>query len=208
VTPTRRAALGGIVGPASFVGAWITGAAVTSIPYSSIHDAISRLAATGADTRPLMTTGFVVFGMSLPVYATALRARVSGPAWITAASTGLATLAVAAAPLDHSAAIDRWHGVFAGIGYVTLAATPLLAARPLRAAGHRRLARFGVAAGATSAIALALTTTGLPTGLFQRLGLTVSDVWIVTSAVLIATGALTQATGGEPNDAAPPQSIR
>ncbi len=208
LTSARRAALGGVVGPAAFIGAWIAGAASTSIPYSSVDDAISRLAAVGADSRPLMTTGFVVFGLSLPVYAIALRAGVRGPAWIAAATTGVATLAVAATPLDRSTTVDRWHGVFAGIGYVALAATPLLAARPLFAAGHRRLAGFGVAAGITSAIALALTTTALPTGLFQRLGLTVSDAWIVASAVLLALGSIRRSTVGESSDVAPQQPPR
>ncbi len=187
--PVRTAALGGVVGPAGFIGAWVLGAAVTSAPYSSIDDAISRLAAVGSDTRWLMTAGFVTFGLSLPVYATALRATVPGPAWMTAAATGVATLAVAAAPLDRSEAIDRLHGIFAGIGYLTLAATPLLAVAPLRGMGHYRLARSGIAAGLTSMTALALTTTGLRTGLFQRVGLTVSDAWIIATALTVARGA-------------------
>jgi hypothetical membrane protein len=190
VMSPRRAALGGVVGPAAFIGAWIVGAATTSVPYSSIDDAISRLAAIGADTRSLMTAGFIVFGAALPVYSASLKATVRGPAWITAAATGLATLGVAATPLDRSATLDRWHNVCAGIGYVTLAATPLLAAASLRAHGHRRLAHFGIGAGVTSAVSLALSTAGLPTGLFQRLGLTVSDIWIVASAVLIAYGVI------------------
>lgn len=183
--PFRTATLGGVIGPAGFIGAWVIGAAVTAAPYSSIDDAISRLAAVDSDIRWLMTAGFVTFGLSLPVYARALRATVPGRAWITATATGLATLAVAAAPLDRSDSVDRLHGIFAGIGYLTLAATPLLAARPLIAMGHRRLARSGIAAGLTSAISLALTTTGLPTGLFQRVGLTVSDAWIVAAALAI-----------------------
>lgn len=186
--PVRTAALGGVIGPAGFIGAWAVGAAVTSAPYSSIDDAISRLAAVGADTRWLMTAGFVTFGVSLPVYGWALRSTVPGRAWITAAATGVATLAVAATPLDRSDTVDRLHAVFAGIGYLTLAATPLLAARPLLAMGHRRLARTGIAAGVTSALALAATTTGLPTGLFQRVGLTVSDAWIIATAVAITRG--------------------
>lgn len=184
----RTAALGGVVGPAGFIGAWVIGAAATSAPYSSIDDAISRLAAVGSDTRWLMTAGFVTFGLSLPVYAWALRSTVPGRGWITATATGLATLAVAAAPLDRSNTVDRLHGIFAGIGYLTLAATPFLAASPLLAMGHRRLARSGIAAGTTSAIALALTTTGLPTGLFQRVGLTASDAWIVATALAIRRG--------------------
>ena len=186
----RTAALGGVIGPVSFIGAWVIGAAATSAPYSSIDDAISRLAAVGSDTRWLMTAGFVTFGVSLPAYALALRSTVHGRAWITAAATGLATLAVAATPLDRSDTVDRLHAIFAGIGYLTLAATPLFAASPLRAMGHPRLARFGIAAGLTSATALALTTTGLPTGLFQRVGLTVSDAWVITSALAISRGVL------------------
>ena len=180
----RTAALGGVVGPAAFIGAWTIGAAVTTVEYSSIDDAISRLAVVGADTRALMTAGFITFGVALPVYAWALRRVVGGAAArITAAATGVATLAVAATPLDRSATVDAWHGVAAGIGYVTLAVTPLLAARPLSQIGHRTLAAAGVVAGAVSAISLVLTTTGLPMGLFQRLGLTASDIWIAASGL-------------------------
>jgi hypothetical protein len=179
-----------VIGPAGFITAWAAGAAVTSMPYSSVDDAISRLAAVGADTRWLMTAGFVTFGLSLPAYAWALRSVVPGRAWMTAAATGLATLAVAATPLDRSDTVDRLHAVFAGLGYVTLAATPLLAARPLLALGHRRLAHAGLVAGTTSAVALVLTTTDLPTGLFQRAGLTVTDAWIAASALAMATGSI------------------
>ena len=82
--PRPNATLGGVIGPAGFIGAWVIGAAATSAPYSSIDDAISRLAAVGSDTRWLMTAGFVTFGLSLPVYAWALRSTVHGRAWITA----------------------------------------------------------------------------------------------------------------------------
>jgi hypothetical membrane protein len=186
----RIAALGGVFGPAVFIGAWSLSAAVTDREYSSIDDAISRLAAVGADTRLLMTAGFVGFGVALPVYASALRRVVAGPAWLTAAATGIATLAVAATSLEHSATVDTLHGVVAGIGYVTIAATPLLAARPLLLQDHRVLGGLGLVAGVVSAISLVLTTTGLPTGLLQRVGLTVADIWIATSAVAIAGGKL------------------
>ena len=188
--PVRTAALGGVIGPAGFIGAWAIGAAATSAPYSSIDDAISRLAAVGSDTRWLMTAGFVTFGLSLPVYAWALRSSVPGRAWIAATSTGLATLAVAATPLDRSNTVDRLHGTFAGVGYLTLAATALLAAPPLFAMGHRRLARSGIAAGLVSAIALSLSATDLPTGVFQRVGLTVSDAWIIATALAIRRGVI------------------
>ena len=153
--------------------------------YSPIDDPISRLAAVGAETRGLMTTGFVVFGLALPVYGVALGEAAGRSAAVAAAATGVATLAVAALPLDRSAAVDTWHGIAAGVGYVALAATPLLAARPMRRRGWHRLAGAGIAAGVTSLVALGLSSTALPTGLFQRLGLTVTDAWIMASAVTI-----------------------
>jgi hypothetical protein len=193
----RLTAIGGLVGPVLFAGAWIVGSSI-SPGYSVVDDPISRLAAVGADTRPLMTAGFIAFGLGLPVYAVALRRTVEGPAWITAAATGLATLAVAALPLDHSSRIDGWHGIAAGIGYATLAATPLLAVRPLWRRGHRRLARLGAGAAVVSGICLVLASTRLPTGAFQRLGLTAADVWVAASAVAMITGQLPSAVAGRP----------
>jgi hypothetical membrane protein len=185
----RARALGGVFGPAAFVTAWTIGGAVKH-GYSPVEDAISRLAAVGAETRPLMSTGFVVFGAGLVTYASALREVVDGPAWVAAAGTGLATIAVALAPLERSSALDSVHAAFAAIGYITLAATPLLAARPLVRLGHRALAGCGVAVGAIAGVSLALTTSGLPTGLFQRIGLTSGDAWIIASAIAIASGRL------------------
>jgi len=186
---TRLAALGGVVGPAAFVGAWAVGATIAP-GYSIVDDAISRLAAVGADTRPLMTTGFIAFGVGVPLFAVALRRVIGGIAWMTAAATGLSTLAVAAIPLEQSAAADTWHGIAAAIGYVTLAATPLLAVRPLLERGCRRLARLGVVSAAVSIASLLLSATQLPTGLFQRVGLTAVDIWIVASALAIVSGRL------------------
>jgi len=73
----RRCALGGIVGPIAFVAAWSIGGLAAS-HYSPIDDAISHLAEVGAPTRPLMTAGFVVFGIGLAVYAVALHAALPG----------------------------------------------------------------------------------------------------------------------------------
>ena len=180
----RRCAFGGIIGPASFVAAWSIGG-LAATHYSAIDDAISKLAEIGAPTRPFMTAGFVVFGIGVPVYAVALRAALPGRSWLTAAATGLATLGVAVAPLGRSASGDALHGVFAGAGYVTLALTPLLAAGPLRGAGRSTAANISVATGVVAGLSLAATTVADANGLFQRLGLTVGDVWIVATAAAI-----------------------
>jgi len=175
------AAVGGVVGPAAFVAAWsILGARTPG--YSSADDAISRLAADGASTQAAMTAGFVVFGAGLPLFASALRRTLPGPAWALATATGLATLGVAATPLGTSAG-DALHATFAALGYATLAAVPLAAARPLGAQGRHRWAQWSVAAGVASAACLAATVVGPRHGLFQRAGLTIADAWVVTSAI-------------------------
>lgn len=180
----RTWALGGAIGPTAFIGAWLIGASTTP-GYSMVDDAISRLAAVDADTRLLMTAGFVTFGVAVPMYARALRAAVPGPSWMAATATGIATLAVAALPLDHSDLVDQLHGIAAGIGYVTLALTPALAVRPLLRSGRRRLAIAGVVAATVSAIALPVSLAVDATGLFQRIGLTASDLWLIGSVPVI-----------------------
>lgn len=178
----RRLAVLGVVGPAGFVAAWVVGGFVAD-GYSPADDAISRLAALDVPTRPLMTAGFVTFGVAVPLYGLALREALPGPAWTSAVATGLATLGVAATPLDASATVDLLHGVFASTGYVTLAAVPLLAAAPLRRAGYGRAAVASIAAGAVSGLCLLATVAGRRHGLFQRAGLTAGDVWLAASAV-------------------------
>jgi hypothetical protein len=177
-----------VIGPAGFVSAWAaTGTATKG--YSPIDDAISRLAAVGAATRPFMTTGFVCFGVSVSIYGSALRRHLPGPAWLGAVSTGIATLGVAAFPLDVSPTIDSVHAALATIGYATLAATPLLAARPLAEGGHREAAALSLATAVVAGLSLAATALGPAHGLFQRVGLTAGDIWLATSALAMLRGA-------------------
>jgi hypothetical membrane protein len=144
----RLLGLGGIIGPAAFVTAWaVLGARKAG--YNPVTDQISRLAAAGVPERPAMSAGFVVFGLAVPAYGLALRRSLPGPAWTTAVATGLATLGVAAFPLDGPAG-DTPHAIAAGIGYATLAATPLLAARPLHRSGRPRWAVASVVSGQRS----------------------------------------------------------
>jgi hypothetical protein len=162
------------------VAAWsILGA--TADDYNPSQDAISRLAGVNAPTRGAMTAGFVAFGIGVPLYALALRDELEGRAWISAVATGLATLGVAAAPLDRSASGDLVHGAFATIGYATLAGVPWLAAGSLRG----RSVRLSRLAALASATALAATVFGPYHGLLQRLGLTIGDAWIVTHSLRI-----------------------
>jgi hypothetical membrane protein len=179
VRSARLLALGGVVGPAAFVAAWsILGA--TRAGYDPVRDPISRLAEEGASTRAAMTAGFLVFGMGVPLFGIALRRRLGGHAGTAAIATGLATIGVAAFPLGPGTDTD--HAVAATAGYVTLAAVPLLAAGRLR--GAPRAA--SLVTGLVSAACLVATTFVPTVGLFQRIGLTVVDAWIVVAAVALA----------------------
>jgi hypothetical protein len=147
--------------------------------YSSVDDAISRLAADGASTRWLMSFGFVAFGVGVSLHGLALREALPGSrAWVAAVVTGLATLGVAATPLDVSDTVDALHGLFATTGYVALAALPVVTRRTPAA----------VACTAFIAACLVLTPFLDANGLLQRAGLTAGDLWIIWTASAILRG--------------------
>jgi hypothetical membrane protein len=181
----RLLALGGVVGPAAFIGSWLVAGTATE-GYSHVDRAISDLAAVGASTRVLMTTGFVVDGLGLIAFGFAWRESMQSRAWIAAVMTGVGTLGVATSPLGGWTG-DRAHAAFAGLAYVSIATLPVLGARALARHGRRGWPRASVAVGVASATALAASTLGPAHGLYQRLGLTIGDAWVMAVAVSIAT---------------------
>jgi hypothetical membrane protein len=191
----RLLAAAGVVGPCVFIADWaILGARAKN--YSPVSDAISELARMHAPTRPAMTAGFLVFGAALPTYAIALRDALPGHAWKFAAANGVATLGVATFSLGTPTSGDI-HGVFAGLAYASLAATPIAASAALRRAGHDKLARTSISTGIVIGAALLASVVG-PThvhGLLQRIGLTIGDVWIIASAVAMMRNAPSQDPG-------------
>ncbi|MEO6988738.1 MAG: DUF998 domain-containing protein [Aquihabitans sp.] len=176
------AAWGLVVGPVAFVSAWAIGG-LQMPDYSPVHDAISRLAAVGSPQRALMSTGFVVYGVAVAVGGLAVRSSIIGRAWPAVVINGLATLAVAALPLDVSPTGDQAHGVAATVGYVSLALAPALAAGPLVASGRRRAAAVSVVASVSIGVCLALTVVADANGAFQRIGLGIGDVWLVAAGL-------------------------
>lgn len=178
------AALGLVAAPVAFIGGWVVGGGRMT-GYSPVNDAISRIAAVGAPERDLMTAAFVAYGASVIVGSTALRTSPLRRVWPLAVVNGVATIAVAALPLDHSTAMDTWHGVAAGTGYVSIAALQLASAGPLRDTGHDRAAALALAGGVVTGAALVATTVSDANGFFQRLGLTVGDVWLVAAGIAL-----------------------
>jgi hypothetical protein len=175
-----------VAGPVAFVTAWSVLGAVKK-GYSPIEDPISRLAAVGASTRPFMTAGFAAFGAGVGLYASALRDGLSGPASVAAWTTAAASLGVAALPLN--AELDGAHAAAAGLAYASLAATPLLGARALARGGNKAAAAASVGCGVVCGAALAASAVaGNRVGLWQRVGLSTGDVWIVATALWLTSG--------------------
>ena len=158
-----------MAGPVAFVTAWAALGA-RAAGYDPTRDAISRLAALGAPTRPAMTAGLVALGAGMALYGLAVR---PDPAWPLPVVNGAVTLAVAALPLG--GAYDNAHGVAAGLGYLTLAAVPVAVGRRPRS----------VAFGVVSGVCLLLTVALDRDGLFQRVGLTVAQAWVAVSALAL-----------------------
>jgi hypothetical protein len=179
----RWRALSGIAGPVAFIAAWsFLGAHRAG--YSPVEDPISRLAARGAPTAPVMTAGFLAFGAGVGVFSGELRRALPGGAGAALLATAAATVGIAALPLD--AGFDGGHAVAAGLAYASLAATPLLGARALHAQGRSGEARASVVTGLAIAGALAASATSATrVGLLQRTGLTLGDAWIIVAAVRV-----------------------
>lgn len=184
--PGRRVArAAGLAAPAVFIGAWAVGSAVKD-GYSPVSDAISRLAEQGASTQPLMTAGFLGFGLLAPLFARGLGQHVGSrtvQASITASAVG--TLAVAALPLsaEGGTSIDTWHAVAAGLAYAANVLGPIAVAPHLRTRAARR-ASYGLSAAMTAALAGSVAFEDW-TGLLQRAGLTMYDGWMIALAVTV-----------------------
>ena len=180
----RLLALGGVFGPVAFIAAWaVAGARQTG--YSTAEDPISRLAAVGASTRPLMTAGLLMYAAGLAGYAAAAADDdIDELGWWPAALVcAAATAGVAATPLEGDLG-GLPHAATAITGYASLAAIPATAAVRLRRAGRSGLSRVATVTAAASAACLTVSVAMDPvTGAWQRAGLTIGDAW------LIATGA-------------------
>lgn len=180
----RAARVAGVAGPLAFVGAWAIGSVVKD-GYSPVSDAISRLAEQGASTQPLMTAGFLGFGLLMPVFARGLgQALDSRAVQVAVTTSAVATLAVAAFPLsaEGGTTTDTLHNVAAGVAYAANVLGPIAAAPHLRSQAARR-ASYALSTAMTAALIGSVALDDV-TGLLQRTGLTLYDAWAVALAVL------------------------
>lgn len=186
----RVAAACGLLAPASFVTAWAVFGARRE-GYDPVEQAISQLARIGTPERLGMTSGFVAFGLLLPVFASRLPALLEAgrPLRTSMVVAGVSTLAVAALPLqrEEGGIGDVLHAIAAGTGYLAMAASPTVGALGLRRSGRRTAAALSVAVTGVSAAALVASVAGGPTGVLQRTGLGVVDAWFAAGAVWVLT---------------------
>lgn len=169
------------MGPAAFIAAWaLLGRRQEG--YSAVADPISRLAADDMPTRWAMTAGFVAFSAGVSSCAAELSNGIGTRAAVAAATSAVATLGIALTPLGSTLG-GAPHAAFAGVAYASLAASPLLARRPLHARGETRRANAAAVAGViTGGALLASIASPAAPGLLQRLGLTAGDVWLMATA--------------------------
>ncbi len=148
--------------PALLVGGWTWAAARQEIPFDSLTQTISALAALDATDRWVMTSALAGVGVAHIVTATALR-RAALPGRLVLAGGGFATLLVAALPLPTVIGDGGSgpHAIVAGISFGALAVWPALAMRGgRRADGGKRSIPWGlrrkVALAATAALLAAV----------------------------------------------------
>ncbi len=184
----RWLAVGGIVGPIGFVMAWVMAGAQIQT-YSPVGDAISELARSGTSTRGIMTFGFLIFAVGVGAAAIAIRGALPGRSWVALLGAAVSTAGVAATPLGSR--LEPGHRWFAGVGYLALALAPALAVGPLRRLGRPLPAGIAAAIAITVGLSLVASAASDQTnGLFQRLGLTLGDGWIVWVSAATLAGTL------------------
>ena len=177
----------GVLGPVWFVSSWTIAGAMRD-GYDPIEEAISRLAELGAPQRWIVSSGMVAFGTCALAFSTAWKEE---HRWAAAAlaATGLSSLGVAAFPCTAGCPgagefTDTVHGIVAGANYISFVSAAALSGQATARSGRVKYSRLSRLAAGAGGIFLLLHVSGLgPNGLFQRLGLTTLDAWMVGSAV-------------------------
>jgi hypothetical membrane protein len=182
-------AAAGVIGPVAFTAAWII-ASLGQVGYPATQVQISGLAASGARDPWIMITGFLVLGLSLIAFGSALReglggARLAGPGPLLMQVAGVLTITAGLLRRDHmllTKGPESWHNhahnAVSAVLYVLLVVIPLVLAWRLRSEPRwRPMPELLVAATLIAAVILVLFVFGAATswdGTLQRLGVSIS----------------------------------
>ena len=181
----RRLAAGAIWGPGLFILAWVVGGFMVD-GYSPIDDHISSLAGVNAASRMVMNLGFVAYVAGVGSAAWPLRKVIGNGASVALFVNALLVLGVLFTPEGLSSNADFLHGGFASLLYLSLAFVGPLAALTFRQSGLIRWAIVSLVAGAVTAMSLWLSLGEARSGLFQRIGLTATDLWLMAVGIGVA----------------------
>jgi hypothetical membrane protein len=179
LTPRDRFLVAGAIwGPGLFIVAWVVGG-VLFPGYSPLEDTISELAAVDAPTGVLMSLGLAAYSVGVGTSAWPLRRVIGRLAAVALALNATLTLGVLLTPLDRSVGTDLLHSVFAFLAYVSLVVTGPLSSPVLRRQGRIRWRRVSLIVGFATMLWLGASLGGTMPGLFQRLGLTTTHIWLM-----------------------------
>ena len=177
---------GAIWGPCIFIAAWVVGGLLLS-GYSPVDQHISDLAAVDASTRWLMTLGFAAFALGVGVAVLPLRRLIGWPAAVALGINAALMIGIALTPTGGSLDMDRVHAVLALLLYASLAAIAPLAAMSLRRHGAI-IALSSLAVGVVALTFLSASLGEAKSGLLQRMGMTITDVWLIAIGIAGVTG--------------------
>jgi hypothetical protein len=188
----RAARIGVVAGVSVFVVAWIAlGSRLDD--YSPASEMISQIARIDRSTHLAMTVAFATFGVTMCAFALALRSS-NSRSWTAALVHGVSVIGVALTPLGTTQG-DHFHNVCAGVAYVSLATLPWLFVRRDVTTNLWRLAR-GTSIAIGTSLVLSVFGPASTAGLFQRLGLTIGDAWIIYMATLLFVQQRSSTAGG------------
>jgi hypothetical protein len=173
---------GAIWGPGLFILGWLIGGFLhPSATLVNTH--ISTLAAVNAPSRVVMTIGQIAMAAGLAASAFPLRSILGlGAAY----GLGLAAISLAVIIVTPDGSVpDRGfvHGGFAILLYASLVAVGGLASRHLRSGGFRVAGLLAIGVAIASAVFLWLSLGETTPGLYQRLGITTTSVWLMAVAL-------------------------
>ncbi len=180
-------AAGAIWGPGLFIIAWTLGG-IVAVDYSSVDNPISDLAAFDAPTRVLMTIGLAAVAVGVGMAAWPLRRLIGTPAAIALGLNTVCTLGVMFTPTGRSGDIDFLHAVFAVLAYLSLSLAGLLASIAFFRRGHIRRSVVSLAVGVITLAFLGASLGATAPGLFQRLGLSATHLWLIAVGIGVVAG--------------------
>ena len=173
---------GAIWGPGLFIIGWLVGG--LQYPGATLANThISTLAAVDAPSRPVMLVGQIAMAAGFAASAFPLRS-ILGMGAAYALGLSAISLAVIIVTPDGSVPDQGFvHGGFAILLYASLVWVGTLAGRHLRNGGFMFAGLVAIGVAIATAVFLWLSLGETASGLYQRLGITTTSVWLMAVAL-------------------------